>query len=117
MPTDLLSKIFNVEIKFGIKIGDVKKSATILRAAKRDYAQVVMTITSTITKAAHKRRATPKEMVVAMQKQWRVQGNRESANKKVEDNWHETAIKEIKKKSGIKQDVRYWSPHGKTTQI
>ena len=42
-----------------------------------------MTTTITITKATHKRDATPKEMVAAMYKQWQIQGNRESANKKV----------------------------------
>ena len=38
-PKDLLAKILTVEIKFGIKIGDVKKLSTILRAGKRDYAE------------------------------------------------------------------------------
>ena len=67
-PKDLLAKISATEIKFGIKISAVKKAATILRAGKRDYAQV-MTITCTITKTTHKRDATPKEMVEAMHKQ------------------------------------------------
>ena len=58
-PKDLLAEILAVEIKFRIKIGAVKKAATILRAGKRDYAQV-MTITITITKATHKREATSK---------------------------------------------------------
>ena len=58
-PKDLLAKILTVEIKFGIKIGDVKKLSTILRAGKRDYAQV-MTTTRTITNTTTKREATPK---------------------------------------------------------
>ena len=37
-PKDLLAKILAVEIKFGIKMGDVRKPATILRAGERDYA-------------------------------------------------------------------------------
>ena len=58
-PKDLLAGILAVEIKFGIKIGAVKKAATILCAGKRNYAQVITT-TSTITKVTHKREATPK---------------------------------------------------------
>ena len=80
-----MAKISAVEIKSGIKIGAVKKAATMFRAGKRDFAQV-MIITITITKATHKRKATPKELMVAMHKQWRIQENRESAKKKVEDN-------------------------------
>jgi len=95
-PKDLLVKILAVEIKFGITIVDKKKIATILRALKRDYAQV-MTTMSTITKHTAKREATPKEMVVAVYKQWRLQGNKESTHKKVEDDGHETALADVKK--------------------
>ena len=65
----LLAKISAIEIKFGIKISAVKKAATILRAGKRDYAQVI-TITRTITKTTHEREGTPREMVETMHKQW-----------------------------------------------
>ena len=78
------------------KRGDVKKLATILCAKKRDYAQV-MTITSTITKTTAKREATPKEMAEAMHKQWRLQGNKESTNNKVEDDGHKTALADVNK--------------------
>ena len=56
---DLLAKILAVKIKFGITIVDKKKMPTILRAGKRDYAQV-MTTTRTITNTTTKREATPK---------------------------------------------------------
>ena len=67
-PKDLLAEISVVEIKFGIKIRDVKKSATIRCAGKWDYGKV-MTITRTITKTTAKRKATPKEIVMEMHKQ------------------------------------------------
>ena len=95
-PKDLLAEILAVEIKFGIMIRDAKKLASMLRAEQRDYARV-MTITSTITKTTAKREATPKEMVVAMHKQWRLQGNKESTNKKVEDDGHETTLADVNK--------------------
>ena len=55
-PKDLLAEKSAVEIKSGIKIRAVKKAVTILRAGKRDCAEV-MTITSTIKKTPHKREA------------------------------------------------------------
>ena len=88
----LLAKILAVEIKFGITIGDKKKMATILRAGKRDYAQVM---TITITKHTVKREATLKEMVMAMYKQCRLQGYKESTHKKVEDDGHKTALTDV----------------------
>ena len=54
-----------------------------------------MAITGTITKATQKREDTPKEMTVAMYKQWQIQGNRESANKKVEDDGRKTALADV----------------------
>ena len=70
---DLLAKISAVEVKFGITCIDKKKMAVILHARKREYAQV-MTITNTITKHAEKRDATPRDIVVVMDKQWWLQG-------------------------------------------
>ena len=93
-PKDLLAEILAVEIEFGIKIGAVKKAAIILRPRKRVYAQV-MTIKRTITKNTHKIEATPKETVEAMHKQWQIQRNKESANKKAVDDRHETALADV----------------------
>ena len=67
-PKDLLTEISAVEIKFGITCSDKKKMAVVLRAGKRDYAQVI-TVQKTITKHVEKRDPTPREMVVAMYKQ------------------------------------------------
>ena len=92
--------------------------AVVLRAGKRDYAQV-MTVTKTITKHVSKRDPTPREMVVAMYKQWRLQGNKESAHKKVEDDGHETALADVNESGercyecGSPDHKRNKSPHQK----
>ena len=99
-PKEVLAKSSAVEIKFGLTCTDKKKIAVILCAGKRDYAKV-MTVTNTIIKTVEKRDAYPREMVVAMYKQWRLQGNKEGAHKKVEDDGHETALADVNE-NGVK---------------
>ena len=73
-----------------------------------------MTVTSTITKHVEKREATLGDMAVTMYEQWRVQGNKESTHKNVEDEWHETALADVNE-NGAKC-YGCGSPHHKRNQ-
>ena len=109
---DLLARILAVEIKFGIKIGNIKKVATVLCAENMDHAQV-MTTTCMIKKATHKGEATPKEMVVAIHTQWWIREKRESANKKVEDAGHESALIDVNENREKKLQMWFAPPQQK----
>ena len=93
---DLLAKILAVEIKFGITCTDKKNMAVVLCAGRRDYARV-MTVTKTITQHVSKR--------------WRLQGNKESAHKKLEDDEHETALADVNENG--EKCYKCGSPHHK----
>ena len=79
---------------------EIRKVAVILRAGAKDYA-VIMSMTSTMTQAAHTRTATAAENITEMHKQYCIGRNTigsEERSKKIADNndiVHETSLAEM----------------------